>query len=367
MTDKQYMEVALSLAKKGDRFINPNPMVGAVIVKDGEIIGQGYHEKYGGLHAERNALVNCSVSPKNATLYVTLEPCCHHGKTPPCTDAIIESGIKKVVIGVKDPNLVVAGKGIEILKYHGLDVVVGVLENECCDVNKVFFHYAKTKTPYVVMKYAMTLDGKIATYTGASKWITGEAARQNVHLERCRYSAIMVGVGTIISDNPMLTCRVVDGINPVRIICDTNLRTPLDTQIIKTAKNISTIIATSCLDDKKIRQYTDKGCKIIKVSSKHGYVDLNELMTELGKEKIDSILLEGGGTLNWTALQSGIVNMVKAYISPKILGGATAKTPVAGFGVHHPDCGFLLSKKKITQLGEDILIEGEVIQPCLQE
>ena len=196
MTDIEYMKIALDLAKKGRGFVNPNPMVGAVVVKDNEIIGQGYHEKYGHLHAERNAIADCKVSPMGATIYVTLEPCCHYGKTPPCTDAIIESGIKKVVIGSSDPNPLVAGKGVEILKSNNIEVVENVLKEECDKLNEVFFHYIKTKTPYVVMKYAMTMDGKIATYTGKSKWITGEESRLNVHKDRHKYSGIMVGVGT---------------------------------------------------------------------------------------------------------------------------------------------------------------------------
>ncbi|NCC88510.1 MAG: bifunctional diaminohydroxyphosphoribosylaminopyrimidine deaminase/5-amino-6-(5-phosphoribosylamino)uracil reductase RibD, partial [Clostridia bacterium] len=189
MTDTQYMHLALELAKKGEGFVNPNPMVGAVIVKNDKVIGQGYHKKYGELHAERNALAGCTISPKSATLYVTLEPCCHFGKTSPCTDAIIESGISKVVVGIKDPNPIVAGNGIEKLRQQGVEVVEGVLEKECGRLNEVFFHYIRTKKPYIVMKYAMTMDGKIATYTGKSKWITGEVARQRVQQDRHRYTA----------------------------------------------------------------------------------------------------------------------------------------------------------------------------------
>ena len=228
MTDTEYMKIALELAKKGCGFVNPNPMVGAVIVKGDEMIGMGYHEKYGNLHAERNAILSCKKSPKGATLYVTLEPCCHYGKTPPCTEAIIESGISKVVIGSSDPNPLVQGQGVNILRNNGIKVIENVLKEECDEINKAFFHYIKTKTPYVVMKYAMTIDGKIATYTGKSKWVTGEEARQNVHKDRHKYSAIMVGVGTVLADNPMLNCRIEECKNPIRIICDTNLRTPIN-------------------------------------------------------------------------------------------------------------------------------------------
>ena len=227
MNDEYYMRLALELALKGLGKVNPNPLVGAVIVKDHEIIGEGYHKKYGGLHAERNALLNCTKSPSGATMYVTLEPCCHYGKTPPCTEAIIEHNISKVVIGTLDPNAKVSGKGVEYLIQSGIEVVVGTLEEQCKEINKVFFHFVTTQKPFVVMKYAMTMDGKIATAAGESKWITGDLARRRVHHDRNRYSAIMVGVGTVLSDNPLLTCRVMYGINPIRIVCDSNLITPL--------------------------------------------------------------------------------------------------------------------------------------------
>lgn len=367
MIDTQYMQLALELARKGCGYVNPNPMVGAVIVKKGVIIGQGYHEKYGKLHAERNALSSCTASPEGATIYVTLEPCCHYGNTPPCTKAILESGIKKVVIGSKDPNPCVKGKGIEILKQHGIEVEWGILEEECNKLNEVFFHYITSQTPYVVMKYAMTMDGKIATRTGESRWITGEIARQRVHQDRHKYSAIMVGVGTVLSDNPQLTCRIQGAKNPVRIICDTNLRTPLNSHIVTTAKSITSYIATACTDERKQQQYINAGCKVITVSPKDGYVNLNELMLKLGNKKIDSILLEGGGELNYSALKSGIVNKVQAYLALKLFGGGGALSPVAGLGVDIPSKAFLLTNSAITLLGDDILIESEVVKKCLPE
>ena len=367
MTDEQYMKLALDIANKGCGFVNPNPMVGAVIVKDGEIIGQGYHEQYGGFHAERNAIANCVSSPQGSTIYVSLEPCCHHGKTPPCTEAIIESGIKKAVIGATDPNPLMAGQGIEELRKCGIEVVTGVLEEECLKLNEVFFHFIKTKTPYVVMKYAMTMDGKIAAYTGKSKWITGEEARRKVHEDRHKYTAIMVGAGTVAADDPLLNCRMDGGKNPIRIICDTNLRTSLDSQIITTSKDIPTIIATSCVDENKWQPYIDKSCKILTVSKQDGYIDLRALMIKLGEENIDSILLEGGSTLNWSALKSGIVNKVQAYVAPKIFGGDVSKTPVGGMGVDDPENAFLLTNSTVTMLGEDMLIESEVRKKCSQE
>ncbi|MGN6711573.1 bifunctional diaminohydroxyphosphoribosylaminopyrimidine deaminase/5-amino-6-(5-phosphoribosylamino)uracil reductase RibD [Anaerocolumna jejuensis] len=367
MENTEYMRLALELAEKGKGFVYPNPMVGAVIVKDNKIIGQGYHERYGGLHAERNALAGCRVSPAGGVLYVTLEPCCHFGKTPPCTEAILQSGIKKVVIGCKDPNPMVAGKGIEQLRQQGIEVTEGVLEQECRKLNEVFFHYIETKQPYVVMKYAMTMDGKTAAYTGKSKWITGEPARKKVHQDRLHYSAIMTGIGTVLADNPLLTCRLENGRNPVRIICDTHLRTPLDSNIVKTAGAVPAIIATACRDTEKYVPYIKGGCRILPVTEKDGHLELCELMTKLGEESIDSILLEGGGMLNWSALNSGIVNKVQAYISPKLLGGMEAKTPISGKGAESPEAAFCLTNSTISRLGEDILIESEVVYPCLQE
>jgi len=360
LNHEKYMQIAIDLAKKGCGWVNPNPMVGAVIVKDNEIIGSGYHQKYGELHAERNAIADCKVPITGATLFVTLEPCCHYGKTPPCTEAIIESGISKVVIGSKDPNVLVSGKGMAILKDHGIEVVTGVLTEECSELNQVFFHYIKKKTPFVVLKYAMTLDGKIATFTGKSKWITGETAREFVHQSRHRYAAIMVGVNTVIADDPLLTSRLPNTKNPTRIICDTHLRVPLSSKIIQTAREIPTIIATSCKDKEKIEQLTQFGCTLLQVPKENGCTDLKQLMRRLGEEHIDSILLEGGSTLNFSALENGIVNKVQAYIAPKIFGGETAKTPVGGIGINEVSQAFSLKNRKITILGDDILLEYDV-------
>ena len=375
MTDEQYMKRALELAERGIGYTSPNPMVGAVIVKDGEIIGEGWHERYGDLHAERNALKNCKTSPQGADMYVTLEPCCHYGKQPPCVEAVIEAGIKRVFVGSKDPNPLVAGKGVKILREHGIEVVEDVLKDECDRLNEVFFHYILTKSPYVVMKYAMTMDGKIATYSGLSKWITGEKARAHVQNLRHRYKAIMVGIGTVLADDPLLTCRIEGGVNPIRIICDSRLRIPLDSQIVKTATEVPTIIAVSDEDfsetedtydmaddqiSQKITQLENAGIEILHIHEKDGHIDLNDLMAKLGERNIDSILLEGGGTLNWSALESGIVNKVLAYVAPKLFGGSNAKTPIEGLGTDSPANAVLLKNSTVTHLGDDILIESDV-------
>lgn len=385
MNDNYYMKLALELAKKGCGWTSPNPMVGAVIVKDGRIIGQGYHERYGDLHAERNALAACTESPEGATIYVTLEPCCHHGKQPPCVDAILEAGISRVVIGSDDPNPLVAGKGIQILKSRGISVTEHVQKEACDRINDVFFHYIQTKRPFVAMKYAMTMDGKIATCTGASKWITGEAAREHVHRLRHRYRGIMAGIGTVLADDPMLNCRLEGGRDPIRIICDSRLRTPLTSQIVKTARQIPTILATCCSDPVRQAPYEDAGCRILVIPSDSeglqapeipealaqkndkeplssaSLIRLPELMRQLGAMGVDSILLEGGASLNWAALESGIVNKVYTYISPKLLGGSSAKSPVGGAGFSLPSEAVRLKSSAITRLGEDFLIESEVL------
>lgn len=361
MTNEEYMRRALNLADMGYGKANPNPVVGAVIVKNGKIIGEGYHEGYGMPHAEANAIASCTESTVGASMYVTLEPCCHYGKTPPCTEAIIKSGINKVFVGALDQNPLVSGKGIEVLRKNGVQVQLEILKKECEKKNEVFFHYVKTGTPFMVMKYAMTLDGKIATKTGNSKWITGDLARQKVHEDRNKYAGIMVGVGTIIADNPKLTCRVDKGRNPVRIICDTNLKTPLNSNVV-TDKEARTLIATGCAESVKHLPYTKAGCEIIVMPLSKGRIDLKALVKRLGEMGIDSILLEGGSALNWSALEAGIVCKLQVYLSTKMFGGEFSKGPIGGLGVENPKDAFNLKEYSVIKIGDDFLIEGDVIQ-----
>lgn len=361
MTEERYMRRAIELAKQGLGWTSPNPMVGAVIVKDGRVIGEGYHARCGQLHAERNALGNCTVDPAGATMYVTLEPCCHTGRTPPCTEAILERGIAHVVVGSRDPNPEVAGGGVAVLREQGVKVTEDFLREECDALNPVFFHYITTKTPYVAMKYAMTADGKIATRTGASKWITGEAARQHVHALRHRYTGIMAGIGTVLADDPLLNCRMEGGRQPVRIICDSRLQLPPDSQICRTAGQYRTIVACAGGNREKIAALERLSITVLDVPGPDGRVDPVRLMAELGAREIDSILLEGGGTLNEAMLQAGLVNKVYAYIAPKLFGGREAKTPVEGQGFETPDTCVLLRPPQMTILGSDLLLEYEVI------
>jgi diaminohydroxyphosphoribosylaminopyrimidine deaminase / 5-amino-6-(5-phosphoribosylamino)uracil reductase len=356
--DEKYMRMAIELAKKGVGKVNPNPMVGAVIVKDEKVIGEGYHEEYGKAHAEVNAFSSLIEESKGATLYVTLEPCSHYGKTPPCVDKIIENKIAKVVVGALDPNPLVAGRGIKKLKDAGIDVVTSVLEEECKKVNEVFMKYIVEKKPFVVLKTAMTLDGKISTSSGESKWITNEKSRKEVHKLRNKLSAIMVGVNTVIKDNPELTCRLEGGRNPIRIIVDSTLRIPMESKVV-IDKLAGTIVATTELANKdRVLDLKKLGVEVIIIKAKNERVDLQSLMVELGKLNIDSILLEGGSTLSFSALEDKIVDKIQAYIAPKIIGGEKSKTPVGGKGIEKLSNAIMLENMKVISVGRDLLIEG---------
>ena len=387
------MRRAIELAKKGGGYVHPNPLVGCVVVKDGEIIAEGYHEKYGEFHAERNALTRCKSETKGASLYVTLEPCCHYGKTPPCTDIIIEKGIKKVFVGILDPNPLVAGKGVKTLQDAGIEVEVGLCSDEIREMNKVFLKYITTKRPYVIMKTAMTLDGKIAAFTGDSKWVTNEESRKMVHQLRSEMAGVVVGIGTVLADNPMLNVRL-DGNHhqPARIVVDSNLRIPIDSQLVTTAKQYRTIIACRHFDrseekrnaveksflveslnnDHKQYDFVDggfldslrslemTGVEILQCSGNNNHVDINDLMSKLGSLGIDSLLLEGGGTLNAAFLEAGCVDEVWAFIAPKIIGGAAAQTAVSGKGIAKMSDAIQLQDIDIQNIKGDILIKGKI-------
>ena len=363
-----YMRRAIELAKRGVGAVNPNPLVGAVIVKDGRVIGEGYHARYGELHAERDALKKVTEDPAGAEMYVTLEPCCHTGKQPPCVEAIVEAGIRKVYVGSDDPNALVAGKGITYLRERGIEVETHVLKDACDALNPVFFHYITTKTPYVVMKYAMTMDGKIASATGKSKWISGEASRARVQEMRNELTGIMVGIGTVLADDPMLTCRIEGGRNPVRIVWDSELRIPTESNLVKTAGEVRTIV----LHDEKLaydevyreimESLTAAKVELIGLpttGTKTGgreSLDPKAAMTKLGEAGIDGILLEGGGTLNEGLLVADAVQEVRVFVAPKILGGRNALTPVEGEGFDSPDLATHFTLIENTTVGEDIYL-----------
>lgn len=367
LSDEGFMEHACALARCGEGWVSPNPQVGCVLVRDGQVIGQGWHQRFGGLHAEREALADCErqgQSAQGATAYVTLEPCAHTGKQPPCADALIEAGVARVVVGSADPNPLVAGKGIERLRSAGVQVEEGVAREACDRLNAPFFHVMETGMPYVIAKFAETLDGKVATHTGASRWITGEAAREKVHEDRARFAAIMVGVGTVMADDPMLTARpqvtrsVLGVHQPLRVVADTHLRTPLGSKLVQTARDCPTCIVTSVQEGSAFDALVAAGCQMIAVPERDGHVDLPKAVRALGERGIDSIIIEGGPQLLGAAFDAQLPNLVQAYLAPKIFGNAAAPGPVAGAGISLPSDALVLRDVRCTPLAPDLLIEA---------
>ncbi len=362
MTDHEYMQKALSLAKKAKGFTSPNPCVGAVVVKNGVIVGQGYHKKAGFPHAEVEALDDAGSNADGATLYVTLEPCNHFGKTPPCTHKIIQSKIKKVVVGCKDPNPFVSGGGIQYLEENGIEVVSGVLEKESETLIEDFIWYIKNdKKPFVILKIASTLDGRTATATGDSKWITGSSSRAFVHQIRHETDAILIGSGTLHADDPSLTSRI-EGVgtkDPARIILDTHLSIKENAQVLTQKTNSKTIIVTHSKASKEKRASLEKkGIQIIDAPLKEDRLDLHELMIKLGQMSVLSVLIEGGSTVAGAALRAGIVNKVMLFMAPRILGGSDGKPMFEGKGPKLIKDALEMKDMSITRFENDILITG---------
>jgi len=354
MSDTQYMRMALKLAEKGSEKTSPNPMVGAVIVKNGKIIGSGYHRQAGDRHAEVIALQQSGKNNRSATLYVNLEPCCHFGQTPPCTEEIIKSGIKRVVCAMVDPNPKVNGKGIEILKKNKIKVEVGLLEEDAKKLNEVYMKYISTGLPFVILKWASTLDGKIATLDGDSKWISNEQSRKFAHKLRSQADAVLVGVETIIQDNPKLDTRLVKGKNPIKIILDTKGRLPLDSRIVLNAKSERTILATVCADKEK---FEDSNLEVWKLrEGKNGQVDLLSLLKKAGENKITSILVEGGQKVLTSFMQEKLADKIYCFIAPKIMGkGLDA---MAELGIRKISDSVQLKDVEIKKIEDNVLISG---------
>ncbi len=365
MSDATYMKLALRLARKGLGKTSPNPMVGAVIVKNGRLITQGYHHYFGGDHAEIDAFKHARESLAGATLYVTLEPCCHTGKkTPPCTDAIIREKIGRVVIGTLDPNPEVNGKGIKILNQHGIETKAGVLEEECRALNEAYFTYMKTGLPFVTVKFAQTLDGKIAAAGGRSQWISGEKFRTLAHRLRATHDAVMVGIDTVLADDPELTVRLVKGRNPARIILDSRLRMPLTAKLVKTAGAAPVIIATtSHADEHKLSNLHEAGIEVMVIpSDREGQVDLRELLSMLAQRGISSVLVEGGAKVITSFLRQALVNRLVIAIAPKIMGKGIEA--VGDLQVTDISQALNLTFTRVYRLGEDVVVEAKVAHPA---
>lgn len=356
------MQKALELARKGRGRVEPNPMVGALVVKDGNILSEGWHEYFGGPHAEMVALERAGVEARGATLYVTLEPCAHQGKTPPCVDKIVNSGIQKVVFSLIDPNPLTSGRGKQCLLEAGIKVVEGVLKEEAKKVNAPFFKLMTTGMPYVIAKWAMSLDGKTATYTGDSRWVSSKESREYVHKVRSQVDAVVVGINTVLRDDPLLTSRIPGGIRlrrTKRIVLDSEARLPMDCKLIASLKESGVIIATTASAPmERVEALKKVGCEVIILKGSDRGVDPTELLKVLGQRQYTNILLEGGGTLTASFFEKGLVDKVMVFISPKVIGGVEAKSPVGGMGVALVRESLRVKDIQIQRFAEDVLIEG---------
>jgi diaminohydroxyphosphoribosylaminopyrimidine deaminase/5-amino-6-(5-phosphoribosylamino)uracil reductase len=361
--DEQFMREALALAAQARGRTSPNPMVGSVVVKDGRVVGRGYHIKAGASHGEVAALEDASVHAKGATLYVTLEPCCHYGRTPPCTKTIIAAGIRRVVAAMRDPNPLVSGKGLEELRQAGIEVKLPVLETEAAALNEVFVTYITTKRPFVLLKVAASLDGKIATVTGESRWITNERSRLLVHQLRDQVDVVMVGINTALRDDPLLTTRLPGGggRDPMRLIVDSRLRLPCEARVLTASTTARTLIATTPDAPREKRlQLEAAGAQVLVVEGEGPGVPLRPLIEQLGAMEVTSILLEGGGELHSSALRAGIVDKVWYFLAPKLIGGRAAPPAIGGEGFARLEEAVTLERVQVRQLDDDLLIEGYV-------
>lgn len=360
--DERIMRKVLRLARKGTGLVSPNPLVGAIITQNGKIVGSGYHQKAGTPHAEIHAIRQAGKRTQGGTLYLNLEPCCHSKKrTPPCTEAILKSGITRVVIGIRDPNPMVNGKGILFLQRNGIKVEEGVLKEEARLLNEIFIRYIKTDLPFIVMKVAATLDGKIANHFGLSKWITGERSRQYGHLLRNRYDAILVGKGTVLADDPKLTTRLPKKLqrNPIRLIIDEDLSLPLSSKVFTLRPGDRVFVATlKAANEKKIRLFEEEGIKVLKVSGKENRVSLVSLFRTVGRMGISSILIEGGSKIFASALEGNLVDKVYYFLAFKFMGGVDSISAIAGRSPSTLSRLPVLKKMKLRRLDDDLLVEG---------
>jgi diaminohydroxyphosphoribosylaminopyrimidine deaminase/5-amino-6-(5-phosphoribosylamino)uracil reductase len=356
--EERWMKRALRLAEKGRGRTSPNPMVGAVLSKEGRVVGEGYHTKAGEPHAEIIALGKAGEEARGATLYLNLEPCTHYGKTPPCAPAVIKAGVKKVVIGMEDPNPRVKGKGVEALKSAGLDVEIGILEKECLRLNEAFSKYILNKEPFVILKVAATLDGKIATRNGESQWISGEVSRRFVHKLRNQVDGIVVGIGTVLKDDPMLTARIRGGRDPYRIIFDSRLRIPENAKVIESAPSKTIIATTELAPRNKVETLEKKGVRVLILDSNQGKVDLKACLSKLGEMEMISLLVEGGSQINGSFLDEGLIDKIFLFLSSKLIADKEALGIFGGHGVTSLKKAISFKELRVRRMGEDILFEG---------
>jgi diaminohydroxyphosphoribosylaminopyrimidine deaminase / 5-amino-6-(5-phosphoribosylamino)uracil reductase len=357
----KYMRQALALARRGLGKTAPNPVVGCVIVRDGQVVGSGWHKKAGTPHAEVHALNQAGGSAAGADVYVTLEPCAHFGKTPPCARALVAARVARVFVALVDPNPLVAGKGIEILREAGIEVQVGLLEGAARELNLPFIKWIETKRPYVVLKSALTMDGKSATAGGDSRWITGDRSRREVHRLRGVLDAIMVGVGTVVKDDPQLTCRVGGGKDPIRVVVDSTLRIPLHAAVFNRHSPARTIVATCSSDAKRLAAAAAHGAEILSCAELEGRVDLDDLFRRLGALGIQSVLLEGGSHLAGGALRAGLIDKCMIFLAPKLVGGVGMGL-FAGEGVSLMGDALRLEGMTVKRIGADLLVQGRPVR-----
>lgn len=360
--DHLFMKRALALAARAAGRTSPNPLVGAVVVNNGRIVGEGYHRQAGTPHAEVHALRQAGELARGATLYVNLEPCSHFGRTPPCCDAIIAAGISRVVTAMVDPNPLVAGRGLSRLADAGIAVECGIMEEPARELNEVFIKFITTGRPFVVMKSAISLDGKTATASGHSFWVTGEEARGQVHRLRNTYDAVMVGIGTVLADNPLLTTRLPageEGRDPIRVVVDSGLRLPPASRVINPDSSAPLLVATtSRAPSDRRRELARLGVEVLVLPEQSGRVSLEHLMAALGERNITGVLLEGGATLNASALEAGLVDKLVVFIAPKLVGGSAAPGMIAGRGCSRMDQAWELKQPVLSQVGSDYMIVG---------
>jgi diaminohydroxyphosphoribosylaminopyrimidine deaminase/5-amino-6-(5-phosphoribosylamino)uracil reductase len=358
MDDEFWMRRALHLAEKGRGRTSPNPMVGAVLVKRGRLVGEGYHARAGDPHAEIVAIKNAGEKAKGATLYLNLEPCTHYGKTPPCAPAVIEAGVRRVVVGIVDPNPLVKGRGVARLKQAGLDVKVGILEKECHRLNEAFCKYIVQHEPFIILKMAATLDGKLATRHGESQWITGETSRRFVHRLRDQVDGVVVGIGTVLKDDPMLTSRIRGGRDPYRIVFDSRLRIPENAKVVDLSPSKTIVATTEMASRHKIERLREKGVRILISDSKSGKVDLKSSLLKLAEMEMMSLLLEGGSQLSGSFLDQRLIDKILLFLSPKLIGDPLAPGIFSGAGVASLKEAISIRDLKMRKIGEDILLEG---------